>query len=155
MRWDFSMGRNPKLSAEQKVTICEQYLNGKKSAKELSQEFNVNNEQIRVWIKMYQSKGASAFRLRLHNATYTQEFKQQVVEAYLSGEGSALDLAIQYDIPSSSTLKNWIKQYNNLEKLKDYNPKPEVSAKKSVYLFSVNYRIEEDEQPDDFMEDAI
>ena len=123
------MGRNLKLSAEQKVTICEQYLKGKKSAKELSQEFNVNNEQIRVWIKMYQSKGASAFRLRLHNATYTQEFKQQVVEAYLSGEGSALDLAIQYDIPSSSTLKNWIKKYNNLEKLKDYNPKPEVYMK--------------------------
>ncbi len=29
------------------------------------------------------------------------------------------------------------------------------TSKKSVYLFSVNYHIEEDEQPDDFMEDAI
>ena len=47
-------------------------------------------------------------------------------QAYFAGEGSLVDIAIKYEIPSYSTVRSWIKKYNNLEELKDYDPKPEV-----------------------------
>lgn len=128
-RWGFSMGRKPKLSAEIKISICKQYLNGEKSAIKLSGEYDVNTRTINRWAQKYQSIGASAFNLKIHNASYTKEFKQQVVEAYLNGEGSMEDLANRYDISSHETLHQWIRKYNNLEELKNYDPKPEVYMK--------------------------
>ena len=65
------MGRKPKLSVEQKANICEQYLGGKKSVRELSQEFDVGVTVIRLWSKMYQANGVSGLQTSLHNATYT------------------------------------------------------------------------------------
>ena len=122
------MGRKPKLSADMKVCICKQYLDGISST-ELSQEYGIYCKTIRRWAKSYQSKGAGAFDIKLHNAAYTKEFKQQVVEAYLNGEGSVEDLTIKYNIPSHTTVNTWIKKYNNLEELKDYDPKPGVYMK--------------------------
>lgn len=136
------MGRKPKLSADMKVCICKQYLDGEKSAAELSQEYGIYCNTIHRWAKSYQSKGASAFDIKLHNAAYTKEFKQQVVEAYLNGGGSMEDLAIRYDIPSRETLRRWIMKYNNLEMLKDYDPKPEVYMKDRSRNTTLDERIE-------------
>lgn len=123
------MGRKPKLSAEVKVDICKQYLNGEKSASELSHDFDISDITIRRWSKKYQSLGSGCFNIKPHNAKYTKEFKQQVVEAYLAGEGSIDDLAIKYKIPAHETVRVWTRKYNNLEELKDYDPKPEVYMK--------------------------
>lgn len=128
-RWDFSMRRKGKLSTKQKVDICKQYLNGEKSASELSHDFDISDITIRRWSKKYQSLGSGCFNIKPHNAKYTKEFKQQVVEAYLAGEGSLLDIAIRYEIPSDATVNNWIRKYNTLEELKDYDPKPGVYMK--------------------------
>ena len=136
------MGRKPKFSAEIKISICKQYLNGKKSAIKLSDEYDVNVRTISRWAKKYQSIGADAFRLKLHNASYTKEFKQQVVEAYLKGEGSMDDLAIQYRISSHEIIHRWIRKYNNLEELKDYDPKPEVYMKDRIRKTTLEERIE-------------
>lgn len=136
------MGRKTKLSVEQKVNICEQYLDGKKSVKELSQEFDVGVSIIRLWSKMYQANGANGFQPSLHNATYTKEFKQQVVEAYFNKEGTIDDLIIKYEIPSSTTLRKWIEKYNNLEELKDYDPKPEVYMKNRSRKITLEERVQ-------------
>ena len=120
------MGRKPKLPAETKVCICEQYLSGNKSLMQLAHEFKLGKTTVHSWIKMYESKGAGAFTTKLHNATYTKEFKKLVVEAYLNGDSSMEDIANRYDIPSQETLRRWIMKYNNLEELRNYAPRPEV-----------------------------
>lgn len=81
------MGRKPKLSVEQKVNICEQYLSGKKSISELSNEFNVGATIIRKWIKQFQKSGPGAFNQKIHNAKYTKEFKQEVVSSLFIRRG--------------------------------------------------------------------
>ena len=136
------MGRKPKLSVETKVSVCKQYLDGKKGAIELSYEYDIDASTIYSWVNKYQSIGASAFNLKLHNTSYTKKFKQQVVEAYLNGEGSMEDVANRYDIPSHKTLYQWIKKYNNLEELKDYDPKPEVYMKDSNRKTTLAERME-------------
>lgn len=55
-----------------------------------------------------------------------------MVEAYLKGEGSMDDLAIQYHISSHEIIHRWIRKYNNLKELKDYDPKPEVYMKDRI-----------------------
>lgn len=96
-RWDFSVGRKPKLSAEIKVEIRERYLNGESSSV-LADIWIIHERTIQRWTNMYRSQGASCFNARPHNAKYTKKFKQQVVEAYLAGEGSIEDLVIKYKI---------------------------------------------------------
>ena len=66
------------------------------------------------------------FEPKERNKPYTAEFKEMVVNEYLAGKGSYIDIARKYEIPSISTLNNWVLKYNGYEKLKDYNPKGEV-----------------------------
>lgn len=136
------MGRKAKISSKQKVSICEQYLNGEKSVRNLANDWNIDKRTIRTWIKMYQSQGSSCFNFKVHNAKYTKEFKQKVVDAYFAGEGSFEAIAIKYEIPSYTTVRSWILKYNNLEELKDYDPKPEVYMKDRSRKTSHEERIE-------------
>lgn len=82
------MGRKTKLSVEQKINICKQYLNGKKSIRKLADDVGVSKIAVRGWIIKYQPFGADIFNLKAHNVRYTKEFKQQMVEAYLAGEST-------------------------------------------------------------------
>ena len=61
----------------------------------------------------------------MQNRSYSKEFKMKVVEEYIRGDGSSIDLGIKYDI-SSGLLRKWIRMYNANRELKDYNPKQEV-----------------------------
>ena len=44
-------------------------------------------------------------------AKYSYEFKKQVVEAYLSGEGGYKYLAKRYGVPAWSNIKKWVRNY--------------------------------------------
>ena len=50
---------------------------------------------------------------------------QEIIEKYIRGEASSIELGNQYDI-SSSLLRRWIQMYNANIELKDYYPKQEV-----------------------------
>ena len=136
------MGRKPKISVEEKVFICEQYLNGIKSKGRLSNESGISVETIRRWINQYREHGTIVFQQKAHNRRYTKEFKQEVVEAYLRGEGTPEHLSLKYNIPACSTVQKWIIKYNNLEVLKDYNPKPEVYMRDRNRKTTLEERIE-------------
>lgn len=43
---------------------------------------------------------------------YSFEFKKQVVNAYLNGEGGYTYLANKFGIPSDNTVKLWVDNYN-------------------------------------------
>ena len=61
----------------------------------------------------------------MRNSSYSKEFKTKVVEEYIKGEGSSIDLGIKYNI-SSGLLRSGVRMYNANRELKDYNPKQEV-----------------------------
>ena len=48
-----------------------------------------------------------------------------MVEEYIRGDGSSIDLGIKYDI-SSGLLRSWVRMYNANRELRDYYPKQEV-----------------------------
>ncbi|HHU60277.1 TPA: transposase [bacterium] len=125
------MGRKPKQSKEIKLITIEQYHSGTKTVGEIAEDLNVSQITIYSWIKKFESFGESTFDYFKKNSSYTAEFKLQVINAYLNGEGSYSDLAIKYQIPSYSTLKRWVIKYNRDIKIKDYNPKGYVYIAKS------------------------
>lgn len=74
---------------------------------------------------IYRKHGIIGFSRKMRNRSYSKEFKIKVVEEYIRGEGSSIDLGIKYDI-SSGLLRSWVRMYNANKELKDYNPKQEV-----------------------------
>mgnify|MGYP001010808304 CR=1 FL=1 len=125
------MGRKPKHSKEIKLIAIDQYHLGNKTVGEIAEDLNVSEITIYSWIKKFESFGESTFDYLKKNSSYTAEFKLQVINAYLNGEGSYSDLAIKYQIPSDSTLKRWVIKYNRDIEIKDYNPKGYVYMAKS------------------------
>ena len=123
------MGRKPKVSYEEKIRACEDYINGTVSVRQIAEKLKIDKSVIRTWINKYRMNGPEALMPKLKNSSYTKEFKIQVVEDYLSGGGSQEEICNKYQIPSLNTLHQWIAKYNDLKELKDYIPKPEVYTK--------------------------
>ena len=123
------MGRKAKYTYEEKLQACMDYLSGKRSAKEIAEDLRMGKRGIvRVleWVKQYQTNGPEILQETKTNKRYTKEFKLQVVEEYLSGSGSLIELQVKHKIRSSEQIRRWISKYNSHEELKDYDPHPEV-----------------------------
>lgn len=112
------MSGNRKVSPEEKLRAVYEYLEGKGSLKAIAQKYGIGCTPFRQWIHKYKTFGKSAFIKTGHNASYSVEFKQKVIEAYLSGKGSFKDLAVKYKIPSFETVRRWILMYNGDKELK-------------------------------------
>lgn len=123
------MGRKSKFSKEQKIEICKRYLDGSESISILAEEINAGKTTIERWIKIFKAYGESAFDEKPANESYTKEFKCKVVEEYLAGESSLIDIALKYNIPSDCTVLAWVKLYNDHIELKDYIP-----GDKEIYM---------------------
>lgn len=123
------MGRKAKYTYEEKLKACEEYLSGMSSAAEIAGRLQMSKHgsaKVRYWAKQYQANGPEILQETKTNKSYTKEFKLQVVEEYLSGSGSLLDLQNKYRIRSMEQIRQWISKYNSYEELKDYDPHPEV-----------------------------
>ena len=121
------MSRRSKYSLEQRVQACEDYRNGTRSLEEICATLGTPRKKtILEWLKKYEKYGMCAFSEKSYNKSYTKEFKLQVVEEYISGQGSLAELIIKYDISSTKQLRSWISVYNANRELKDYCPKREV-----------------------------
>ena len=119
------MAKSP-TTPEFKIQLCEKYLSGEGSYQSLATEHGIGATSLIRWVAKYREQGAACFYRLPGNARYPKEFKAQCVKAFLSGQGSAYDIAAKYNISNDSVLRKWIVQYNAHMELKDYDPKREV-----------------------------
>ena len=127
------MSRKLKYSKELKLEIIKRYLNGE-SASFLVNEYDMSkcgSDIIRQWVRRYESLGEEGFDHSKVNKSYTKEFKLKVINEYLAGKNSLLELANTYNIPSKTIVRKWVLAYNNGKDIKDYDPKSEVYTMKS------------------------
>ena len=108
------------ISAEDKITAVNLYLNGKNSQKQIASAYGISQAAFQQWIRNYQSMGTEAF-ISAKNKKYTKELKMQAIQAYLNREGSLDDICRKYKIRSRSKLQLWIKMYNSHEEFKSSN----------------------------------
>ena len=107
------MSGNRQVSPEEKLRAVYEYMEGKGSLKTIAQKYGIGCTPFRQWIQKYQAFGESAFIKTGHNASYSVELKQTVIEAYLDGKGSFFELATKYKIPSFETVRRWVLMYNS------------------------------------------
>ena len=117
-----------KYTSEEKLNIVEGYLNGLFSLEEKAHELGYKTAPgcFKRWVRQCREQGAEGLLRPAGNTSYTAEFKTMVVEEYLSGKGSAVDLAAKHKISTADVLLHWVSLYNANRKLKEYNPKREV-----------------------------
>lgn len=102
----------------EKLEAVQNYLQGKESVKEVSLRLSVDKKTVRRWIGNYESQGKSGVIKQPKNARYSKELKVAVVEAYLAGKGSQIELCKRFHLRSTRQLYNWIKAYNGHKELR-------------------------------------
>lgn len=112
------MSRNN--SPTEKLYAVKAVLDGKRSINSVAQQYGVDNKSVEQWLNKYEAKGDTAFLPTGHNQSYSVGFKHNVVNSYLNGEDSYIEIARKYKIPSKETVRKWVLKYNGHEKLKDY-----------------------------------
>ena len=100
------------LSVDEKLRAVHEYLDENISLRELTRKYDVGSTSIRKWIAKYKYGGDAAFLPHRTKKHYSNAFKQEVVQAYLNGEGSLSELSIRFKIPSFDTVRKWIMKYN-------------------------------------------
>ena len=135
------MSRKAKFTPKEKEQAVIDYLEGNKSRIQICGELCISSRTIQDWALIYNKHGLAGFSKKMRNGSYSKEFKMKVVEEYVRGDGSSIDLGIKYDI-SSGLLRKWIRMYNANRELKDYNPKQEVYMAEARRKTSIEERKE-------------
>lgn len=111
------LGRKVKYSPEEKIYAVNEYLAGKASIQSIADKLGIDFAALKLWINNYEAIGADAF-YNPTNRHYSKTEKEQAVNAYLSGEGSYMEICKRFKIRSTKQLRDWIKKYNSHEELK-------------------------------------
>ena len=101
-------------SKELKLELVKKHLEDGISYLKLGKEYGIEASIIRRWGHKYETFGEDG--LEKQNAdlcNYSAEFKKKIVLEYLGGDITSQDLAAKYKIHAPSTVRTWIKQYNN------------------------------------------
>ena len=101
-------------SKELKLEFVKKHLEDGISYWKLGKEYGIEASIIRRWGHKYETFGEDG--LEKQNAdlcNYSAEFKKKIVLEYLGGDITSQDLAAKYKIHAPSTVRTWIKQYNN------------------------------------------
>jgi len=112
------MERKSKVTFEQKLYAVSDYLEGKKSQRQLAAELNVAKTSVLRWVLLYKSMGIAGLTTSTKNVCYSEEVKYAAVQEYLQGTTSQLDICRKYNIRSATQLSRWILKYNSHERLK-------------------------------------
>ena len=101
-------------SKELKLELVKKHLEDGISYWKLGKEYGIEASIIRRWGHKFETFGEDG--LEKQNAdlcNYSAEFKKKIVLEYLGGDITSQDLAAKYKIHAPSTVRTWIKQYNN------------------------------------------
>lgn len=101
------------LSPDEKLRAVHEYLQGVLSLRDIALKYGVGDTSVRKWIAKYNAGGDAALLPNHTKKHYSKSFKQEVIRAYLAGEGSYAELCVRYNIPSFDTVRKWVLNYND------------------------------------------
>ena len=109
------MSENNKIDPTLKVEMVEKYLMGEVSLREAAKQAGLSGNGTKTfqrWINIYRNEGPPGLMDQEKHRHYTAETKLAAVSAYLSGEGSMLEITRRFSIRTETQLRRWLKEYN-------------------------------------------
>ena len=113
------MGRESKLTIDQKLSAIKEYNDGNGSYVSIAIKLGISKTAFRNMVKHYNAGDLDAISNKKTNRRYSKELKLSAVNDYLDGKGSLTDICLKYKIISNVQLRRWILWYNGHKEFKE------------------------------------
>ena len=106
------MSHKEKANEKLKLKLITSYISGGIGRNEAARQAGVTPTSFMAWVAKYRADGIDGLIPAEKDKFYPEQLKKDAVEEYLSRGCSQLVICEKYSIRSSSTLRQWIMQYN-------------------------------------------
>ena len=97
-----------------KLKVVQSYLNGEGGYLSIANEYGIpNKSQVQRWVKTYNSLGNEALKRKNKHASYTVQFKLDVIQYMTTTNSSAQEVANHFGINNSTLIAAWKRKLLN------------------------------------------